>query len=84
VATAAGPIPVGAIRNFVVGPDLVLITLLPVLVCLASGGVPLLAFPIQLGLTVLALVWGTHVRRPAASRDSSMPGPGGSSAGQRG
>jgi hypothetical protein len=84
VATAAGPIPVGAIRNFVVGPDLVLITLLPVLVCLASGGVPLLAFPIQLGLTVLALVWGTHVRRPAASRDSSMPGAGGSSAGQRG
>jgi Family of unknown function (DUF6297) len=83
VATAAGPIPVGAIRNFLVGPDLTLITLLPVLVCLASGGVPLLAFPVQLALTALAIVWGTHVRRPATTRSGASTPAVAPSTGQR-
>ncbi|ALE05433.1 hypothetical protein AL755_08005 [Arthrobacter sp. ERGS1:01] len=45
IASASGPIPTGAVRAFLVGPDLSLIVLLPVLICLISGGVPPAAFP---------------------------------------
>jgi len=64
VSTAMGPVPTGAIRSFLIGPDLTLITLLPTLICLISGGVPLLAFPIQLALTLIAFAWGTRIRKP--------------------
>ncbi|WP_269939376.1 DUF6297 family protein [Arthrobacter sp. HY1533] len=64
VASPTGPIPTGAIRSFLIGPDLTLIVLLPVLICLISGGVPLVAFPAQLTLTWLAFLWGTHIRKP--------------------
>lgn len=63
VASPTGPIPTGAIRAFLIGPDLTLITLLPVLICLISGGVPLIAFPAQVTLTWLAFLWGTHLRK---------------------
>ncbi|WP_125611441.1 DUF6297 family protein [Specibacter cremeus] len=63
VASPLGPVPTGAVRSFLVGPDLSLITLLPVLICLVAGGVPLIAFPIQLLLSTLAYAWGTRVRR---------------------
>ncbi|WP_026554168.1 DUF6297 family protein [Arthrobacter sp. 35W] len=67
VATAAGPVPVGAARSFFVGPDLTVITLLPVLLCLLSGGVPWQAYLIQLGLSLLAVLWGTRLRRRVRS-----------------
>ncbi|MBP2415030.1 hypothetical protein JOF48_003829 [Arthrobacter stackebrandtii] len=79
VATASGPIPTGAIRAFLVGPDLTLIVLLPVLICLIAGGVPSIAFPFQLTLTWLALLWGTHIRKPKSATDGGlfgMPAPG--------
>lgn len=72
VATASGPIPTGAIRSFLVGPDLTLIVLLPVLIALVAGGVPAIAFPLQLMLTWLAFLWGTHVRKPKSARDGGL------------
>lgn len=74
LAGPAGPIPTGAIRAFIVGPDLSLIVLLPVLICLISGGVPSIAFPIQLTLTWLAFLWGTHVRKPKSAKDPGLFG----------
>ncbi|MBG0740535.1 hypothetical protein IV500_14230 [Paeniglutamicibacter antarcticus] len=74
VATAMGPIPTGAIRSFLIGPDLTLISLLPVLICLISGVVPLLAFPIQLALTLIAYAWGTKVRKPKKKGDGGIFG----------
>lgn len=74
VAGPAGPIPTGAIRAFIVGPDLSLIVLLPVLICLISGGVPSIAFPVQLTLTWLAFLWGTHVRKPKSAKDGGLFG----------
>lgn len=74
VATASGPIPTGAIKSFLIGPDLTLITLLPVLICLISGGVPLVAFPAQLTLTYLAFLWGTHVRKPKSAKNPGIFG----------
>lgn len=74
VASAIGPIPTGALRAFLVGPDLSLIVLLPVLICLISGGVPPLAFPAQLSLTLLAYLWGTHVRKPKSSKSGGLFG----------
>ncbi|WP_434619117.1 DUF6297 family protein [Arthrobacter sp. A5] len=74
VATAMGPVPTGAIRSFLIGPDLTLITLLPVLICLISGGVPPLAFPIQLALTLIAYAWGTRVRKPKKKGDGGIFG----------
>lgn len=74
VAGPAGPIPTGAIRAFLVGPDLSLIVLLPVLICLISGGVPSIAFPIQLTLTWLAFLWGTHVRKPKSAKGGGLFG----------
>ena len=74
LAGPAGPIPTGAIRAFIVGPDLSLIVLLPVLICLISGGVPSIAFPIQLTLTWLAFLWGTHVRKPKSAKDGGLFG----------
>ncbi|MDD0857479.1 hypothetical protein NHF46_06300 [Arthrobacter alpinus] len=56
------------------GPDLSLIVLLPVLICLISGGVPSIAFPIQLTLTWLAFLWGTHVRKPKSAKDGGLFG----------
>ncbi len=70
VSTAMGPVPTGAIRSFLIGPDLTLITLLPTLICLISGGVPLLAFPIQLALTMIAFAWGTRIRKPKKQQDA--------------
>ncbi len=64
VASPTGPIPTGAIRAFLIGPDLTLIVLLPALIALIAGGVPAVAFPAQLTLTFLAFKWGTHVRKP--------------------
>lgn len=74
VASPTGPIPTGAIKSFLVGPDLSLIVLLPVLICLVSGGVPTIALPIQLTLTWLAFLWGTHIRKPKSSRDGGLFG----------
>ncbi|NVM99494.1 DUF6297 family protein [Arthrobacter sp. SDTb3-6] len=74
VATASGPIPTGAVRAFLVGPDLTLISLLPVLICLISGGVPPIAFPAQLGLTLIAYAWGTHVRKPKSAKSGGLFG----------
>ncbi|MFQ4149903.1 DUF6297 family protein [Arthrobacter sp. LAPM80] len=74
VASPTGPIPTGAIRSFLIGPDLTLIVLLPVLICLISGGVPLIAFPAQLTLTWLAFLWGTHVRKPKSAKDGGLFG----------
>ncbi|AIX99653.1 hypothetical protein ART_0055 [Arthrobacter sp. PAMC 25486] len=74
VASPTGPIPTGAIRAFLIGPDLTLIVLLPVLICLISGGVPSIAFPIQLTLTFLAYLWGTHIRKPKSAKDGSLFG----------
>jgi hypothetical protein len=74
VATASGPIPTGAVRAFLVGPDLTLISLLPVLICLISGGVPVIAFPAQLGLTLLAFAWGTRVRKPKSAKSGGLFG----------
>lgn len=74
VASPTGPIPTGAIRAFLIGPDLTLIVLLPVLICLISGGVPSVAFPIQLTLTFLAYQWGTHIRKPKPSKDGGLFG----------
>lgn len=70
VASPTGPIPTGAIKSFLSGPDLSLIVLLPVLICLISGGVPSIAFPIQLTLTWLAFLWGTHVRKPKSAKQA--------------
>lgn len=74
IASPSGPVPTGAIRAFLVGPDLSLIVLLPVLICLISGGVPLMAFPAQLALTLLAFQWGTHVRKPKSAHDTGLFG----------
>ncbi|PYI67034.1 hypothetical protein CVV68_11480 [Arthrobacter livingstonensis] len=74
VATASGPIPTGAVRAFLVGPDLTLIALLPVLISLISGGVPAIMFPAQLGLTLLAYTWGTHVRKPKSAKSGGLFG----------
>ena len=74
VASPTGPIPTGAIRSFLIGPDLTLIVLLPVLICLISGGVPLVAFPAQLTLTWLAFLWGTHIRKPKSAKDGGLFG----------
>ena len=74
IASASGPIPTGAVRAFLVGPDLTLISLLPVLICLISGGVPFVAFPAQLGLTLLAFAWGTHVRKPKSAKSGGLFG----------
>lgn len=74
VASPTGPIPTGAIRSFLSGPDLTLIVLLPVLICLISGGVPLVAFPAQLTLTWLAFLWGTHVRKPKSAKSGGLFG----------
>ncbi|MEO6531670.1 MAG: DUF6297 family protein [Specibacter sp.] len=74
VASPTGPIPTGAIRSFLSGPDLTLIVLLPVLICLISGGVPAVAFPAQLTLTFLAFMWGTHVRKPKSAKDGGLFG----------
>lgn len=74
IASPSGPVPTGAIRAFLVGPDLSLIVLLPVLICLISGGVPLMAFPAQLALTQLAFQWGTHVRKPKSAHDTGLFG----------
>lgn len=70
VASPTGPIPTGAIKSCLSGPDLSLIVLLPVLICLISGGVPSIAFPIQLTLTWLAFLWGTHVRKPKSAKQA--------------
>ncbi len=74
VASPTGPIPTGAIKSFLIGPDLSLIVLLPVLICLISGGVPAIALPIQLTLTWLAFLWGTHIRKPKSSKDGGLFG----------
>lgn len=74
VASPTGPIPTGAIRSFLIGPDLTLIVLLPVLICLISGGVPSIAFPAQLTLTYLAYLWGTHIRKPKSAKDGGLFG----------
>ncbi|WP_343320044.1 DUF6297 family protein [Arthrobacter sp. TMP15] len=74
VAAPMGPIPTGAIKSFLIGPDLTLIVLLPVLICLISGGVPLVAFPAQLTLTWLAFLWGTHIRKPKSAKDGGLFG----------
>ncbi|WP_315915667.1 DUF6297 family protein [Arthrobacter sp. lap29] len=74
LAGPAGPVPTGAIRAFLIGPDLSLIVLLPVLICLISGGVPSIAFPIQLTLTFLAFQWGTHIRKPKSAKDGGLFG----------
>ncbi len=74
VATASGPIPTGAVRAFLVGPDLTLISLLPVLIALISGGVPPVLFPAQLGLTLLAFAWGTRVRKPKSAKSGGLFG----------
>lgn len=74
VAAPMGPIPTGAIRSFLIGPDLTLIVLLPVLICLISGGVPLVAFPAQMTLTWLAFLWGTHLRKPKSTKDGGLFG----------
>ncbi|WP_157374900.1 DUF6297 family protein [Arthrobacter alpinus] len=74
VASPTGPIPTGAIRSFLIGPDLTLIVLLPVLICLISGGVPAIAFPIQLSLTLLTYKWGTHVRKPKSAKNPGLFG----------
>ena len=74
VASPTGPIPTGAIRSFLIGPDLTLIVLLPVLICLIAGGVPLIAFPAQLTLTWLAFLWGTHIRKPKSAKDGGLFG----------
>ncbi|MGO4385169.1 DUF6297 family protein [Specibacter sp. RAF43] len=74
VATASGPVPTGAVRAFLVGPDLSLIVLLPVLICLISGGVPAAAFPAQLTLTWIAYLWGTHVRKPKSAKNGGLFG----------
>ncbi|MFC8304161.1 DUF6297 family protein [Specibacter sp. NPDC057265] len=63
VASPTGPIPTGAVKSFLAGPDLTLIVLLPVLICLVSGGVPPFAFAAQLALTWLGFAWGTRLRR---------------------
>ncbi|MCZ2403487.1 hypothetical protein IV498_09910 [Paenarthrobacter sp. Z7-10] len=68
VSTAMGPVPTGAIRSFLVGPDLTLIALLPTLICLISGGVPLLAYPVQLGLSLIGFGWGCRLRKPKRSK----------------
>ena len=68
VASPTGPIPTGAIKAFLIGPDLTLIVMLPVLICLISGGVPAVAITAQLTVTVLAFLWGTHIRRSPAER----------------
>ncbi|MHA7304546.1 DUF6297 family protein [Arthrobacter sp. TMN-49] len=81
IAAPSGPIPTGAIRSFLSGPDLTLIVLLPVLICLISGGVPAVAFPAQLTLTFLAFMWGTHVRKPKSAKAGVLAGmPAGASA----
>lgn len=74
VASPTGPIPMGAIKSFLIGPDLTLIVLLPVLICLISGGVPAVAFPAQLTLTWLAFLWGTHLRKPKSAKDGGLFG----------
>lgn len=74
VATASGPIPTGAVKAFLVGPDLTLISLLPVLICLIAGAVPAVAFPAQLTLTYVAFLWGTHVRKPKSAKSKGMFG----------
>ena len=74
VASPTGPIPMGAIKAFLIGPDLTLIVLLPVLIALIAGGVPAIAFPIQLTLTFLAYKWGTHVRKPKSAKDGGLFG----------
>ncbi|SEE53003.1 hypothetical protein SAMN04489740_1651 [Arthrobacter alpinus] len=74
VAAPTGPIPTGAIKSFLIGPDLTLIVLLPVLICLISGGVPAVAFPAQLTLTWLAFLWGTHLRKPKSEKDGGIFG----------
>ena len=74
VAAPMGPIPTGAIRSFLIGPDLTLIVLLPVLICLISGGVPLVAFPAQMTLTWIAFLWGTHLRKPKSAKDGGLFG----------
>lgn len=74
VASPTGPIPMGAIKAFLIGPDLTLIVLLPVLIALIAGGVPAIAFPIQLTLTFLAFKWGTHVRKPKSAKDGGLFG----------
>ena len=74
VASPSGPIPTGAIRAFLIGPDLTLIVLLPVLICLIAGGVPPVAFTAQLILSWLAFLWGTHVRKPKSAHDGGMFG----------
>jgi hypothetical protein len=68
VSTAMGPIPTGAVRAFLIGPDLSLIVLLPVLICLIAGGVPYIAFPAQLTLSLLAFLWGTRLRKPKSNK----------------
>lgn len=75
VASPTGPIPTGAIRAFLIGPDLTLITLLPVLICLLSGGVPLIAFPVQATLSWLAFLWGTHIRKTKSEKVGSLSVP---------
>ncbi len=75
VASPTGPIPTGAIRAFLIGPDLTLITLLPVLICLISGGVPLLAFPVQVTLSWLAFLWGTHIRKVKSEKVGALTSP---------
>ncbi len=74
VAAPTGPIPTGAIRSFLIGPDLTLIVLLPVLISLIAGGVPFIAFPAQLALTLLAFKWGTHLRKPKSAKDGGLFG----------
>lgn len=74
VASPTGPIPMGAIKAFLIGPDLTLIVLLPVLIALIAGGVPAIAFPIQLTLTFLAYTWGTHIRKPKSAKDGGLFG----------
>jgi hypothetical protein len=65
ISSAMGPIPTGAIRGLIAGPDAALIAFLPVGVCMLAGGVPPIALPAALGLSALMYLWGTRVRKRA-------------------
>ncbi|MBW4095932.1 MAG: hypothetical protein HIU81_11480 [Acidobacteria bacterium] len=67
ISSAMGPIPTGAIRGLIAGPDAALIALLPLGICMLAGGVPNIAFPLALILSTLMYLWGCRVRkRPGA------------------
>ncbi len=71
IPTPIGAVPAGMGRQFVVGPDLAVVGMIPLWIALVAQQVALPLILVQAGLAVLALLVAS--RRPRRRREQSAP-----------